>query len=107
MLHFKTSNNARNRGLTKTDVDNEETWANPFQHSVWTQDEVDSVRVTHREVQSTSDKIAYNAVQLARWLALSCDSMTCVCPPAFNSDPYSTPRLAGHLTSFRATTHTS
>ena len=72
MLHFKTSNNARNRGLTKTDVDNEETWANPFQHSVWTQDEVDSVRVTHRQVQSTSDKIAYNAVQLARWLALSC-----------------------------------
>jgi ubiquinol oxidase len=72
MLHFKTSNNAHNRGLTKTDVNNKDTWANPFQHSVWTQDEVDSVRVTHREVQSISDKIAYNAVQLARWLALSC-----------------------------------
>ena len=87
MLHFKTSNNTHNRGLTKTDVDKDETWDNPFQHSVWTQDEVDSVRVTHREVQSTSDKIAYNAVQLARWLVISCAPATCDCPPDFIADP--------------------
>jgi hypothetical protein len=66
MVHFKTGQNAKARGLAKTDVDDVKTWANPFQHSVWTQEEVDAVKITHRDTQTTSDRLAYNAVQFAR-----------------------------------------
>ena len=66
MVHFKTGQNAKARGLTKTEVDSVKTWDNPFQHSVWTQEEVDAVTVTHRDTKTTSDRLAYNAVQFAR-----------------------------------------
>jgi Ca2+-binding EF-hand superfamily protein len=67
MIHFKTTDNASARGLTKTDVNDDMTWQNPFQHSVWSQDEVNGVRPTHRETKSLTDRIAYQAVQWARW----------------------------------------
>jgi len=34
MLHFKTQDSAKSRGLTKTEAGDSRTWANPFQHSV-------------------------------------------------------------------------
>ena len=66
MVHFKTSDNAKARGLTKTDVGCVQTWANPFQHSVWTQEEVESVKKTHRPVKGITDALAYYAVRYAR-----------------------------------------
>jgi len=67
MLHFKTTDSAKSRGLTKTEAGDSRTWANPFQHSVWTQEEVDGVARTHRTPTGLADKAALSAVKLARW----------------------------------------
>ena len=66
MIHFKTTDNTSARDLTKTDVNDHMTWQNPFQHSVWSQDEVNCVRPTHRETKCLADRIAHQAVQWAR-----------------------------------------
>ena len=66
MCHFKTTDNAKARGLSKTDVNDSLTWQNPFQHSVWTQEEVNSVVITHREAKTGADRVAYALVQFAR-----------------------------------------
>eukprot|EP00961_Rhodomonas_salina_P272247 3678775-Rhodomonas_salina.1 len=38
-----------------------------MQHSVWTDEEVNSVEKTHVEVKGVADRIAFGAVKFARW----------------------------------------
>jgi len=65
MVHFKTSPNAH------PTVDKlsgkKETWENPMQHSVWTEDQINGVAKTHKEPECQADRLAFNAVRLARF----------------------------------------
>jgi len=66
MVHFKTSTNKHPLGIEKLSAD-KKVWDNPMQHSVWTQEEVNSVEKTHVEAKGVADYIAYNTVKFARW----------------------------------------
>lgn len=46
MVHFKLSPNRHPLNMRKLDP-KEKVWENPTHHSVWTQAEVDGVRITH------------------------------------------------------------
>lgn len=53
MVHFKFSPNKHPLNLTKLNA-SEKVWENPTQHSVWTQEEVDEVKITHLQANDVS-----------------------------------------------------
>ena len=53
MVHFKFSPNKHPLNVTKLDA-KEKVWENPTQHSVWTQEEVDGVKITHLQANDVS-----------------------------------------------------
>jgi len=66
MVHFKTSTNAHPLGVEKLAGD-KQVWTNPMQHSVWTDQELNSVQKTHVAASGVADMAALTAVKLARW----------------------------------------
>ncbi|EKX41717.1 hypothetical protein GUITHDRAFT_153725, partial [Guillardia theta CCMP2712] len=68
MVHFKTSPNRHSLGVQKVKKGVEDdVWDNPFQHSVWTEEEVYGVKKTHVDPHDRADSLALSAVQAARW----------------------------------------
>ena len=67
MVHFKTSTNVHPLGVSKVAVSDKEVWANPMQHSVWTEEEVNSIKKTHKKPEDMVDRVALAAVKAARW----------------------------------------
>lgn len=53
MMHFKFSPNKHPLNMTKLNA-SEKVWENPTQHSVWTQEEVDEVKITHLQANDVS-----------------------------------------------------
>jgi len=67
MVHFKTSTNKHPLGVSKTVVGDKPIWENPMHHSVWTDEEVNGVRKTHRPMEDFVDRLAFSGVKLCRW----------------------------------------
>jgi len=52
-VHFKLSPNRHPLNVSKLDPA-EKVWENPMHHSVWTKEEVESVRITHLTPEDVS-----------------------------------------------------
>mmetsp|Transcript_26138 Transcript_26138/g.85950 ORF Transcript_26138/g.85950 Transcript_26138/m.85950 type:complete len:524 (-) Transcript_26138:520-2091(-) len=68
MVHFKVTPNRHSLGVKKVSTGEKDVWDNPFQHSVWSEEEIYAVQKTHVDPKDTADSIAYRAVQTARWM---------------------------------------
>eukprot|EP00291_Cryptomonas_curvata_P020331 CAMPEP_0172176908 /NCGR_PEP_ID=MMETSP1050-20130122/15115_1 /TAXON_ID=233186 /ORGANISM="Cryptomonas curvata, Strain CCAP979/52" /LENGTH=265 /DNA_ID=CAMNT_0012849315 /DNA_START=283 /DNA_END=1080 /DNA_ORIENTATION=+ len=68
MVHFKVTSNVHPMGLHKLHKVIPDFWENPMSHPIWKDSEIQTVKNTHYEPRTSTDRLALSGVRFCRGL---------------------------------------